>query len=114
MVVVALLYGCGGGGGEFYHDEAAQKFIEALKVRTTDEEKCLQLLNEVLEEKPLAAAYFHRAWIEAKRDQIDAAVADTAAGLEVEPEHPDLLWLQGELNKPADKRSLNMPPSATK
>ncbi len=112
LTVLSVLAGCG--EKKFSHDETAQKFMEALKVRASDEDRCVALLTEVLDSRPLATAYFHRAWIYAKRDRIDEARVDVTAGLEAEPEHSDLLWLKGELDKPADKRSLKMPPSVVK
>ena len=108
-----LAAGCGG-GDEFSHDQGQKLYIEAMKVRTTDEAKCVDLLTQVIEADPIGGAYFHRAWIFAKRGSIDEAQDDVTAGLAIDTENNDLKWLDGELKKPANQRSLKMPPSSIK
>ena len=117
-VLVAGLFlpaaaGCGG-SREFSHDEVEKLFIAALDARAVDEAKCVELMTQVIEQRPMDAAYFHRGWIYAKQGKTDEAQADVAAGLELEPENGDLKWLDGELKKPVGKRSLVMPPSTRK
>ncbi len=108
-----LQVGCGG-DKEFKHDDVAKIFIAALQARPNDKDKCVELMTEVIEKRPMDAAYFHRAWIYAEQGKIEEAKADVAAGLKLQPESTDLKWLEGELNKPASRRSLEMPPSTTK
>jgi len=100
--------------GDFEHDHVENLFIAALDAKPVDEAKCVELMTQVIEQRPMHAAYFHRAWIYAEQGYIQQAQADVTAGLELEPENSDLLWLDGELKKPARKRSLEMPPSSTK
>lgn len=107
-----LVTGCG--GEKFEHDDVEKLFIAALDARPNDKEKCVKLLTQVIEQRPMDAAYFHRAWIYAEQGKIDEAKADVAAGLQLQPENGDLKWLDGELKKPAAKRSFDMPPSTTK
>jgi hypothetical protein len=46
--------------------------------------------------------------------QDEPARADVKAGLALEPESRDLKWLDGELQKPAGERKLDMPPAPVK
>ena len=115
----AVLAGCGGGstsrdGSGFQHDTAAKLFLDAMKVRGTDQAKAVTLLNESIDARPSYNAYFHRAWIFALQGEDDKAGDDLRAGLELEPESRDLKWLEGELKKPADQRKLDMPPAPVK
>lgn len=110
-----ILAGCGGGGSErdgsaFQHDKAAKLFLEAMKIRPTDQAKALELLNESIDAKPTFNAHFHRAWLYALKGTDDKANEDIKAGLALEPESTDLKWLEGEMKKPAKQRKLDMPP----
>lgn len=116
-VLTVGLAGCGGSqpdGSQFQHDEAARLFLEAMKVRPQDQAKALDLLTESIDARPSYNALFHRAWIHALQHRDDQAQADIGAGLELEPESRDLKWLAGEMQKPADKRKLDMPPPPVK
>jgi Tfp pilus assembly protein PilF len=117
ILIPLALVGCGAtqrDGGQFQHDEAARLFLEAMKVRPTDQARALQLLTESIEVRPSYNAYFHRAWIHALQGRDEQAQADLQAGLELEPENRDLKWLEGELKKPAGQRKLDMPPPPVK
>ena len=117
VLLVGLLtlaaVGCGG-PDTFDHSEAAKLYIEAMKVRPTDEAQCVSLLTQIIENKPMEDAYFHRGWIYAKQGSFDKANADVTSGLEMSPEHSNLMWLASELKKPERKRNLKMPPSTSK
>jgi Tfp pilus assembly protein PilF len=117
VVMFFVVAGCGGSqrdGGQFQHDEAAKLFLEAMKVRPTDQAQALELLTESIDARPSYNAYFHRAWIHALQGNDEQAQADLRAGLELEPENRDLKWLEGELKKPAGQRKLDMPPPPVK
>jgi tetratricopeptide (TPR) repeat protein len=115
--LAAMLTGCGGGekdGSGFQHDQAAKLFLEAMKIRPTDQAQALDLLNQSIETRPSYNAHFHRGWIYALQSKDAEAGADVKAGLELEPESKDLKWLEGELKKPANQRKLDMPPPPVK
>jgi Tfp pilus assembly protein PilF len=118
LVVVAIaIVGCGApqpDGSGFQHDQAAKLFLEAMKVRGTDQAKALALLDESIDTRPSYNAYFHRAWIFALQGDDNKAGEDLKAGLDLEPENRDLKWLEGELKKPAGERKLDMPPAPVK
>ena len=107
--------GCGGSsGGKMVHDDGAKYYIEAMKVRTQDADKCLELLEKSVASEPTAPAYFQMAWIYAKKNVMDKAGEHIKAGLELDPESTNLLWLDQEMKKPEKKRSFKMPPSSRK
>jgi hypothetical protein len=111
------LFGCGGSqpdGSQFQHDEAAKLFLDAMKIRGTDQAGALELLNQSIDARPSHSAYFHRGWLHALQGRDEPARADVQAGLELEPEDEDLKWLGGELQKPAGQRKLDMPPAPPK
>jgi tetratricopeptide (TPR) repeat protein len=112
-LVAISVVGCGG-SDTFDHTEIQKLYIEAMKVRPTDPAKCVELLTQIIDNKPEEEAYFHRGWIYAKEGSFDKAKADVAAGLDLAPEHPRLVWLDGELKKPADKRNLELLPTDSK
>jgi Tfp pilus assembly protein PilF len=85
-----------------------------MKVRTQDADKCLELLEKSVVAEPTVPAYFHLAWIYAKRGTTDKAEENIKAGLELDPENTNLLWLDKEMKKPEKKRSFKMPPSSRK
>ena len=121
-VVLGLLSliaaGCGGGsakdGSAFQHDKAAKLFLDAMKVRATDQDQALELLNQSIDARPAYNTHFHRAWIYALRGEDAKAIEDINAGLSLEPESKDLKWLDGEMKKPAKQRKLDMPPPPVK
>lgn len=111
------LVGCGGSqqdGSQFQHDEAAKLFLEAMKVRPTDQTQALELLTQSIEARASHNAHYHRGWLYALQGQDEAAAADVKAGLELEPESKELHWLDEELKKPAAQRKLAGPPTAPK
>jgi len=112
-----LILGCGDAprdGSQFQHDKAAKLFLEAMKIRGTDQAGAIALLNQSLEARPSYNAYFHRGWLHALRGDEELAQSDVKAGLELEPESKELEWLAGELQKPANQRKLDMPPVRNK
>lgn len=101
-------------GSAFQHDQAAKLFLEAMKIRGTDQAGAIALLDQSLAARPSYNAYFHRGWLHALQGNDELAQSDVKAGLELEPESKELEWLAGELQKPANQRKLDMPPVRNK
>ncbi len=95
-----LLAGCAS-----EEESAREKFTSAYSaIAAGDTEAAMELLGESIETSPTSYAYYQRARLLTDADKVDEALADCEAGLQLEPEHADLKWLQDELQKPADKR----------
>ena len=114
LIAAVFLTGCDNSGGKLVHGDGAKLLIEAMKNRTQDEDKCLELLDKSIAAQPTGSAYFHRGWIYAKRGDFDKANDSVRLGLEIDPQSGDLKWLAAELEKPEQQRSLKMPPSTRK
>ena len=108
-----LIVGCGKG-----EDDAEALYQKGLQASSENRRKeALQFLTESigLEETPWA--YCERAKVYRKTDQVENAIADCKSGLAIEPEHRDLKWLLGELEKPKAQRFRGRnknPPSTVK
>ena len=115
-VVVVLAAGCG--YSEPKLDEAAMLFVEAKQaLGDGDKEKAIELLSTSIDARPDPWALWERAKIYAEKGADDDAKADIKAGLELDPEHADLLWLQNEMKKRPTSRFKGRnsePPSANK
>lgn len=111
-----LLAGCG--GKKFELDEADAALVEARNaIADGDTAKAIEFLDVSIAAKPDTWSYFERAKLLAEEGDDDAAKADVAAGLEIEPEHTELLWLQKQLKKSKRSRfkgSSGQPPSVSK
>ena len=79
--------------GDFYVE--AQQAISA-----GNKEQALEKLTASIDAKPNVWAFYGRAKLRAETGDLPGASADCTAGLKLNPEHSDLLWLQGELKKP--------------
>ncbi len=112
--LLAIAAGCGGSSGKMVHGDGAKYYIEAMKVRTQDADKCLELLEKSVALEPIGPTYFQIAWIYAKKNVLDKAGENIKAGLELDPENTNLLWLEQEMKKPEKKRSFKLPPSSKK
>ncbi len=97
-------------------DESATQFVEAKQALADgDKDKALELLTSSIEARPDPWALWERAKIYAENGADDDAQADIDAGLELDPEHSDLLWLQNEMKKRPTSRFKGRsrePPSA--
>ena len=115
-IVVLLLAGCG--GKKFALDEADAALVEARKaIADGDSAKAIELLDVSIAAKPDTWSYFERAKLLADSGDDEAAKLDITAGLEIEPEHTELLWLQKQLKKPKKSRykgASGKPPSVSK
>ena len=102
LFMSALALGC---GSESTLDDAAALFVEAKQAVTDgDHEKAMGLLSASISERPDSWAYLERAKLHAADGNDAAANADIAAGLELVPEHSDLLWLRKEMKKESQSR----------
>jgi tetratricopeptide (TPR) repeat protein len=81
-----------------------------------DQQTALQELDASLAAQPDAWAYYQRARLLADMGQDQKAISDCAAGLQLDPAHGQLKWLQAELKKPAAARfqGRNKEPPVTK
>lgn len=99
---VLLIVGCGSRSSTsrtYNNLVAASEAIAA-----GDKEKAFAELSTSINSSPSAWAYFERARLNLDKGNEAAAVADCQEGLKLDPTHRDLLWLAGELKKPAPKR----------
>ena len=69
-----------------------------------ENDRAIELLSKSIELEPEPYAYLQRAKLYLKLDDTASANADIAKGLALEPDHPDLLWLQEQANKPNGSR----------
>ena len=104
VICTALLAlsGCGGGQST---SKAYDHFIAASNAITAgDKETAFKELSLSLETSPSPWSYFQRARIYLERGQESEAAADCQKGLELSPKDAKLLWLTGEMKKPAAQR----------
>ena len=76
----------------------------AQAVSAGDKEAAISELSASIENSPSAWAYFERARILLDKGQEQEAILDCQLGLELDPKDRNLLWLSGELKKPAAQR----------
>jgi hypothetical protein len=102
LLVGSLFAGCSSGSSTskgYDHLVAAAQAIGA-----GDKEAALSELSASIENSPSAWAYFERARIHLEKGQEQDAILDCKSGLELDPKDRNLLWLSGELKKPAAQR----------
>jgi len=108
--------GCGGKKFELTEGQAA--FAEAKKaIEDGDTATAITCLDRAIDAEPDTWSYFERAKLHAESGDDDLAKADIAAGLEMDPEHSDLLWLQKQMKKSKNARfkgKSGQPPQASK
>lgn len=105
LLGMALLPFSGCGGGKPSASKAYDHFVAAATaLQTGDKETAFAELSASIEKSPTDWAYFERARLSLNKGQEDNAVADCNKGLELNPKSRDLLWLSGELKKPAAQR----------
>jgi hypothetical protein len=105
LLVLALQSFIGCGGGRPSASKAYDHFVAAAKaLETGDKESAFTELSASIEKSPTDWAYFERARLNLEKNQADAAAADCNKGLELNAQSRDLLWLSGELKKPAAQR----------
>ncbi len=118
ICVAGMLLAAVGCGSEPVLDPAATKFVEAkTAIENGDSEAAISLLTESIDLRPDPWAYYERGRLYAEAGEDDAAKEDIAAGLEMDPEHSDLLWLQKQVKKSKKNRfkgRAGTPPQASK
>jgi len=116
LMLVAATIGCGDDGPKV--SDANKLFIEASKlIGEGQKEKALEKLNESIAAEPLLWSYRERAKLLIEIGKDDAALKDVDAGLQLAPGDQDLLWLKGEIAKPATQRfqgRFKSPPSSNR
>lgn len=101
-VSLCLVLGCGSsnsGARGYNHLVAASEALAA-----NDKDKAYSELTASIDSSPSVWAYFERARLSADKGDDSAALADCTQGLKMDPKYRDLLWLSGELKKPAPQR----------
>lgn len=102
---VAALLCVAGCGQNNEISEAGVYLNDALAaIEAGENERAIELLSKSLELEPDPYAYLQRAKLYLEADDAESANADIAKGLALEPEHPDLLWLQEQAKKPLRTR----------
>ena len=85
--------------------EAGVNLNDALAaIDAGENDRAIELLSKSIELEPDPYAFLQRAKLYLELDDTTSANADIAKGLELEPEYPDLLWLQEQAKKPAGRR----------
>jgi len=115
LIVLAALVGCEAEKQEL--GSATDHFLAAQDALAKgDNEAALKELDASILAGPDSWAYYQRARLLTDKGEVEKALADCAAGLAIDPAHVELKWLQGELNKPADRRfqGRNKEPPAAK
>ncbi len=101
--LIATLTGCGQKddpvGADVEHFLAAQEALER-----GDKDTAMTELNASIELRPDGWAYYHRAKLHAEAGQDEQATADCKAGMQLDPDHPELQWLLSEIKKKPDRR----------
>ena len=96
-------------------DEAAHAFAAAQQaIAEGDTEQAMDLLNTSIDKRPNEWYYHERAKLHAQNGDDELATADIEAGLELDPENPDLAYLKKELKKPVRSRFKRASPMSSK
>lgn len=109
--------GCGQRDAVELTEEQNYFVLAADALNSGDDAKALEMLTKSIETKPSRYAHYERAKLHEQQGADDQALADCAAALQLQPGDKDVLWLQGEIKKPKDKRFKGRfanPPSAAK
>jgi len=82
-----------------------------------DTDAAIEILTKSIDTKPTVYALLDRAKLYKEMGEIDKAIADCEAGLQIKSDHADLKWFLAECKKPEPKRfkgRFAKPPSAYK
>ncbi len=103
LLCLLVLLGCGSDEQEL--GDATEHFLAAQDALANgDADTAIQELDTSLAIQPDAWAYYERARLLAEKGDDEKASADCEAGLQLDAEHVQLKWLQGELKKSANRR----------
>ena len=111
-ISLAVLGGCGGGGGVPPSSELIVQAREALAAG--DRESARKILDQAVEADQSVWALAMRARMHAEDGDDAAATADCEAGLAVDQANFEIRWVLEELKKPTDKRFQDDAPLSTK
>ena len=99
-------------------EDAHELVRQAVEARTAGKnDEALALFNRALEIRAVPYVYFERAKLHHDLHDDQAALADCAKGLEIDPEYRDLRWYREELSKPVARQfqgAKARPPSANR
>ena len=114
--LVILAIGCN--AGEQQVSNANQLFIEASKlIGEGRKDDAIEKLNASIAAEPSLWSYRERAKLLTEQGKDEAALKDCDAALALVPDDPDMLWLKGEIAKPAAQRfqgRFKSPPSSNR
>jgi len=114
--LLILAMGCD--AGEQQVSDANQLFIEASKlIGEGQKDAALEKLNASIAAEPSLWSYRERAKLLTEQEKDEAALNDCDAALALVPDDPDMLWLKGEIAKPAAQRfqgKFKSPPSSNR
>lgn len=116
-IVFGAVIGCGQRDAVELTEEQNYFVLAADALNSGDDAKAMEMLAKSIETKPSRYAHYERAKLYEKQGADEQALADCAAALQLQPGDKDVLWLQGEIKKPKDKRFKGRfanPPSAAK
>lgn len=115
VLTFSILAGC---SDKFELDEADAALVEARKaIAAGDSAKAIEFLDISIATKPDTWSYYERAKLRADIGDDAEAKADVEAGLALDEEHAELLWLKKQLKKSKSSRfkgSAGKPPSSSK
>lgn len=113
VLLAIFFFGCSKDEGGL--DEAALNLIEAREaIDAGDTDKAIELLDAAIAARPDTWAYYERGKLHAENGDDELANADAEAGLELDAEHSDLLYLQKQLKKSKKARFKTPAPSVNK
>lgn len=102
LVVLCML--AGGCGGQQLPDAVNYHMEAIVAAEKEDYETAIEMITRAIERNESSDALLDRARFQLAMGRDEEALADCRAGLNLEPDHPDLVWLKGEIEKPADWR----------
>ena len=101
VAALILTFGC----SQQRLPESVSIHMQAMTASAADDhETAVQLLSQLVENNPNPQIYFDRARSLIALGRIDEALQDCDAGLQIDPEDRDLIWLRQEAEKPANLR----------
>jgi hypothetical protein len=102
-MLAIIVCGCGPPAPE--QSNAIQHFLAGQEARSKgDLSTALSELNLSIQDRPDVWTYFERAQVHREMGNDAEALADCAAGLQLDGQHKQLTWLRGELRKPKGER----------
>ena len=105
IAAALLLVMCGCGKSKSATSQANDLFLQAKNfLAAGDTTKALDALNQSIAAEPTLWSYHERAKLHAQLGDVQSALADCEAALQLDPQDPDAAWLKTEIAKPAAER----------